>query len=91
MPVAPPLPMSLQVIMADKATLWAAMQQKYDLVDLPYAAVSSWAFADAVMSWDYDMFGDNNKAHLAGFHEFVDTPTMFFRLFDDYRQRRLIP
>jgi nucleoside-diphosphate-sugar epimerase len=89
--VAPPLPMSLDGVMADKEPLWRAMQARHGLAPHPYADVSSWRFADFVFSWDYDMFGDGSKARRFGFHGYVDTRDMFTSLFDDFRRRRIIP
>lgn len=89
--VAPPLPMALDGVMADKEPLWRDMQVRHGLEPHPYADVSSWRFADFVFSWDYDMFGDGSKAHRFGFHEFIDTRAMFTSLFDDFRRRRIIP
>ncbi|WP_158894835.1 SDR family oxidoreductase [Amycolatopsis anabasis] len=91
LPVAPPLPMSLDVVMADKESLWNAMVEKYDLTPTKYADVSSWTFGDFVFSWDYDMFADGAKARRFGFHEYVETETMFRALFDDLRRRKIIP
>ena len=88
---APPLPLSLDSVMADKEPLWRAMQARHALEPHPYADVSSWRFADFVFSWDYDMFGDGSKARRFGFHEYVDTREMFTSLFDDFRRRRIIP
>ncbi len=89
--VAPPLPMSLDVVMADKEQLWTSIAAKYGL-EVPYSAVSSsWAFADFVFGWDYDMFADGSKARRAGFHEYAETPEMFFRLFDEFRKAKVIP
>ncbi|WP_309643604.1 SDR family oxidoreductase [Phenylobacterium sp.] len=89
--VAPPLPMSLATVMADKAPLWAAMVERHGLAPLAYSEVSSWTFGDAVFSWNYDMFGDGSKARRFGFHEFVDTEAMFLELFEEYRRQRIIP
>jgi nucleoside-diphosphate-sugar epimerase len=89
--VAPPLPLALDSVMADKEPLWRDMQARHGLEPHPYADVSSWRFADFVFSWDYDMFGDGSKARRFGFHEFVDTRAMFTSLFDDFRRRRIIP
>ncbi|MFM0099466.1 SDR family oxidoreductase [Paraburkholderia nemoris] len=89
--VAPPLPMSLDTIMADKESLWNAMAVRHGLQPVSYREVSSWRFADFVFSWDYDMFGDGSKARRFGFHEFVDTEAMFIGIFDDLRRRKLIP
>ena len=89
--VAPPLPMSLETVMADKEGLWDRMVEKHGLARHPYRDVSSWRFGDAVFSWDYDMFADGSKARRFGFHEHVDTEAMFARLFEEYRRRKIIP
>ncbi|MDJ1501764.1 SDR family oxidoreductase [Xanthocytophaga agilis] len=88
---APPLPMSLSVIMADKELLWNRMIEKYNLALHSYQEVSSWGFGDFVFSWDYDMFADGSKARRFGFHEYVETREMFLSIFDDLRQRKVIP
>lgn len=89
--VAPPLPMSLTDVMADKEPLWEAMVAEHDLEPTPYRDVSSWGFADFVFGWDYDVIADGSKARRFGFHEFVDTEEMFLRIFDDLRKRKVIP
>ncbi|ACT04792.1 SDR family oxidoreductase [Paenibacillus sp. JDR-2] len=88
---APPLPMSLEVVMADKEPLWNAMIDKYDLQKLGYKDVSSWRFGDFVFSWDYDFFADGSKARRFGFHDYIDTEKMFMDIFEDFRQRKVIP
>jgi nucleoside-diphosphate-sugar epimerase len=89
--VAPPLPLPLSVVMADKEPLWQAMVAKYGLAPHTYQEVSCWSFADFVFSWDYDLFADGSKARRFGFHEFVDTEAMFTEIFTDLRQRKIIP
>jgi nucleoside-diphosphate-sugar epimerase len=91
MEVAPPLPLSLDSVMADKEPLWRTMTERHGLAEHAYADVSSWRFADFVFSWDYDMFGDGSKARRFGFHEHIETQAMFTRLFDDFRRRKIIP
>ncbi|WP_376745674.1 SDR family oxidoreductase [Paenibacillus sedimenti] len=88
---APPLQMSLDVVMADKEELWNAMVRKHGLAQHAYSDVSSWRFGDFVFSWDYDFFADGSKARRFGFHEFVDTEAMFMSIFDDFRRRKVIP
>jgi nucleoside-diphosphate-sugar epimerase len=88
---APPLRMSLMDVMADKGPLWTAMSAKHGL-SASYADVSSsWAFGDFVFGWDYDMFADTSKSRRAGFHGYVETEQMFYRLFDEFRKARVIP
>ena len=89
--VAPPLPLSLDAVMADKEPVWNAMVARHGLQPLAYKDVSSWRFGDFVFSWDYDMFADGSKARRFGFHDYVDTEAMFRGIFDDFRRRRIIP
>ncbi|MNC26752.1 hypothetical protein D3C75_748950 [compost metagenome] len=88
---APPLPMSLSVVMEDKEALWNQMVEKYGLEPNSYQDVSSWGFGDFVFSWDYDFFADGSKARRLGFHEFIDTEAMFMNIFADFRSRKVIP
>ncbi|KWX78078.1 SDR family oxidoreductase [Paenibacillus jilunlii] len=88
---APPLPMSLSVVMEDKEPLWNGMVEKYGLEPNSYRDVSSWGFGDFVFSWDYDFFADGSKARRFGFHEFIDTEAMFMNIFTDLRSRKMIP
>lgn len=88
---APPLQMSLEVVMADKEELWKTLVEKHGLVSNSYKDVSSWRFGDFVFSWDYDFFADGTKARRFGFHEFIDTEAMFLNIFDDLRRRKVIP
>lgn len=89
--VAPPLPMPLTAVMADKEPLWNRMIANYGLAPHTYQDVSSWGFGDFVFSWDYDLFADGSKARRFGFHEFIDTEAMFMGIFEDFRRRKVIP
>jgi len=91
METAPPLQMPLQTVMADKEDLWKSIQDKYQLEKHSYQVLSSWAFGDFVFSWDYDFFSDGTKARRMGFHEFIDTEKMFFDLFDELKEKKIIP
>lgn len=88
---APPLPMNLASVMADKEVVWDKIVEKHELQKTPYKDVSSWGFADFVFSWNYDFFADGSKARRLGFHDFIDTEQMFRNIFDDLRSRRIIP
>jgi nucleoside-diphosphate-sugar epimerase len=88
---APGLPMTLDVVMADKEALWNTMVEKHGLAHHAYKEVSSWRFGDAVFSWDHDMFADGSKARRLGFHDYVETEAMFMQHFADLRRRKVIP
>lgn len=89
--VAPPLQMELKTVMSDKKMFWQSIQEKYNLEKHDYDELVGWGFGDFVFSWDYDFFADGTKARRLGFHEFIDTEQMFFSLFDEFRQKRIIP
>ncbi|KZM48218.1 SDR family oxidoreductase [Labrenzia sp. OB1] len=89
--VAPPLPMSLASVMDDKEGLWNGIVADHSLAEHTYQEVSSWGFADAVFSWNYDFFADGSKARRHGFHEYVDTEAMFMAVFQELRSRKIIP
>jgi hypothetical protein len=87
----PALPISLATVMADKQPVWDEIVAAHELVPTPYGDVSSWAFGDAVFSWDYDLIADGSKARRHGFHEYADTAEMFKQVFEEMRARRIIP
>lgn len=89
--VAPGLPIELATVMADKEPVWNEIVADHGLAPTPYRDVSSWAFGDAVFSWDYDLIADGSKARRHGFHRYVDSAGMFTRIFDQMRARRIIP
>jgi nucleoside-diphosphate-sugar epimerase len=89
--VAPPLPMSLADVMADKEPLWDEMVARHGLLPTPYGDVSSWTFGDFVFGWDYDVVADSSKVRRAGFHDYVETEAMFLRIFQDLRDQKIIP
>lgn len=89
--VAPPLPMSMDVVMADKEPVWNDLVAKHGLEPTPYSDVSSWAFGDFVFGWDYDVIADGSKARRLGFHRHVETEQMFLDIFRDLRARKVIP
>ncbi|WP_397517845.1 SDR family oxidoreductase [Rhodococcus opacus] len=89
--VASPLPMSMDVVMADKEPVWNDLVAKHGLAPTPYSDVSSWAFGDFVFGWDYDVIADGSKARRLGFHRHVETEQMFLDIFRDLRARKIIP
>ncbi|MEH6307137.1 SDR family oxidoreductase [Olivibacter sp. CPCC 100613] len=91
MPSGTPLYLPLQDVMKDKVSLWESIQRKYDLCQYKYENLSNWAFGDFVFSWNYDFFADSTKARRFGFHDYVDTEQMFFKLFDEFKKQGVIP
>jgi len=81
----------LNELMADKAPLWAAMQNKYELAPYPYEQLAAWPFADYVWGCDWDIMSSTTKIRQAGFNEAVDSEDMIVRMLTEFRTQRIIP
>jgi nucleoside-diphosphate-sugar epimerase len=88
---APPMPIPLAAMMADKGPLWDRMVKKYGLKPHAFEEIAAWRFAEFVFRIDYDVISDTTKARQFGFHDVIETGPMFDRLFADLRDRRYIP
>lgn len=91
MPLAEPQTLSLVEFMADKAPVWQHMVNKYGLLSTPYEEVAAWGFGDFIFRCDWDVIMSTTKIRQAGFHEVVDSISMFLRLLNDFQGRRAIP
>jgi hypothetical protein len=67
------------------------MTRKYNLQSIPYEQVVAWRFGDFIFNSGFDNITSTIKARRAGFHDCIDTEDMFSNLFDDLRQKRVIP
>lgn len=61
------------------------------LVETDILKLNDGSFADFVFGWNYDMFGDGSKLRRAGFTGMQATNDMFFSLFSQLREARIIP
>jgi nucleoside-diphosphate-sugar epimerase len=88
---AAPMPIPLTAMMADKGPLWDSMVLKHGLKPHRFDQIATWRFAEFVFRIDYDVISDTTKVRQFGFHEVVETGTMFPRIFADLRNRGFIP
>ena len=91
MDVAEPVPMSLNIYMADKAHLWSEMTQKYGLKPIPYEQIVSWPFGDFIFHSAFDNISSTIKARRHGFQECIDTEDMFRDFFAELRTQLVLP
>ncbi|MBJ3778631.1 SDR family oxidoreductase [Acuticoccus mangrovi] len=82
---------SLTEFMADKGPVWDRIVAKHGLLPVPYDKVASWGFGDFVFNCDYDVISSTTKIRQAGFAPVVDSEAMFLRLFQEFRERKVIP
>jgi nucleoside-diphosphate-sugar epimerase len=91
MAVGPVKTMRLTEFMADKAGLWAGLQQRHGLAATDLFRLAPWGYADTVFSRNWDNAISTVKANRCGFTEMMDSEDMMRRIFDEFRARRVIP
>ena len=90
MEVAPPQTLKLSERMADKGPIWERIVARHRLRPYPYKELVSWGYGDGRLHrhWETLM---TSKIRRHGFLEFVDTEEMFMRIFQDLRDKKVIP
>lgn len=88
---APAAALSFQQLFRDYRPQWQALAEQAGLRQTDLLQLNDGRFADFVFSWDYDMFGDGSKIRRAGFSHYRATDQMFFDLFSQFRQAKIIP
>ena len=91
MEYAPPIPICLQDMMADKAEIWSEITLEHDLNKYSFDQVASWRFGDFIFNCEFDNITSTIKARTSGFHDCIDSEKMFQQKFDRLRQMKVIP
>jgi nucleoside-diphosphate-sugar epimerase len=89
--VGEPTPYRLVDVMADKAPLWEAVVLRHDLQKVPFEAMTSWTWANAILGVEHDLVSSTVKIRQAGFGDCLDSEASLLGLFDEMRQQRLLP
>lgn len=91
MEIADPVPFSLSTYMADKGPVWDAIVKREELQAIPYEQVVSWGYGDFAFRQDFDNVSSTIKVRQAGFHDCIDSETMFSDFFETLRVLRVLP
>lgn len=91
LPYAPPQTIALSAMMADKEPLWDGIVERHGLKPHRFADIAAWAFGDYVFGTYWDVMSNVTKSRQHGFHEVVDSEEMFLRLFQRFRDERILP
>lgn len=73
------------------APVWSQICAKYDLDCAPYERMVDWAFVRASLGLKWDQVMSTEKLTEYGYAAQVDTASMVLRIFDQYRERRVLP
>jgi nucleoside-diphosphate-sugar epimerase len=88
---APAQELKLAEHMPSYEPIWDALIARHNLHPTPYREIAAWNFADMIFNSTWDNVSSTIKIRQAGFHDCIDTETMFRQHFDDLADRRLIP
>ena len=91
MDVAPPQAIKLSERMADKGPIWDGIVERYGLQRYSYDEIVSWNYGDGRFNRQWETLNNTNKIRMHGFLDFVDSEEMFMRVFQDLRDRKVIP
>jgi nucleoside-diphosphate-sugar epimerase len=77
--------------MANKGPVWDEIVRKNGLPATPFDDLIVWSYGDYVFRCGWDIMSSMNKARAFGFTETLDTEAEFFRLFNVFRERGVLP
>ena len=89
--VADPVPFSLTTYMADKGPLWDSIVAKHGLRTTPYDEMVTWGYGDFAFRQNCDNVSSTIKVRQAGFHDCIDSETMFSDYFNKMRRLKMLP
>jgi len=84
-------PSRLGELMADKDPVWQSVVRRHALAASRLDEVAVWGFGDFLFNQDFDVVSSTTRLRQAGFHDIVDTETMFVGHLTRYREARLLP
>jgi nucleoside-diphosphate-sugar epimerase len=75
----------------DKSPVWNAVVKKHQLRETDVHQLALWPYGDYQFRPQWDVTSSMEKARKLGFNDFVDSPDMFRKQFENYRMERIIP
>jgi nucleoside-diphosphate-sugar epimerase len=84
-------PLPLEEQMADAGAVWSEIVAKHQLKDVPVTRLASWWHSDADLGRTLECFTDMTNSRVRGFSAYQQTTRSFFDVFDELRERRIVP
>jgi nucleoside-diphosphate-sugar epimerase len=84
-------PVPLEKQMVDAPGIWSEIVAKHGLQDIPVSRLASWWHSDADLGRTLECFTDMTNSRRLGFSAYQQTTRSFFDVFDELRERRIIP
>lgn len=84
-------PVPLEEQMAEAPAIWPEIVAKHGLEDIPVTRLASWWHSDADLGRTLECFTDMTNSRMLDFSAYRQTTRSFFDVFDELRERRIIP
>lgn len=84
-------PVPLEKQMAGAPAVWSDIVAKHRLENIPVTKLASWWHTDADLGRTLQCFTDMTNSRTLGFSAYQQTTRSFFDVFDELRERRIIP
>jgi nucleoside-diphosphate-sugar epimerase len=84
-------PVSLEEQMANAGAIWPEIVARHGLQEIPVTKLASWWHSDADLGRTLECFTDMTNSRTLGFSAYQQTTRSFFDVFDELRERRIIP
>lgn len=91
MECAEPKTMPLADVMPDQQALWNRIAQRHGLRDIDIGRIVNWGWVDYMLRMSHDVLLETGKIRRAGFHECIETDSMFVQRLRELQQHKVIP
>ena len=71
--------------------MWDAIVKRENLRPIPYEQIVAWGYGDFAFRQDFDNVSSTIKVRQAGFHDCIDSETMFCEIYENLRDMRILP
>lgn len=86
-----PKTMPLVDVMPEQAGLWERIAQRHGLREIALKSVVNWGWVDYMLRMEHDVVLETGKIRNAGFHDCVQTDTVFVERLRELQRNKVLP
>jgi nucleoside-diphosphate-sugar epimerase len=83
--------MPLADVMPLQEALWRRIRERAGLREIELASIVNWGWADYMLRMAHDVVLETGKIRRAGFHDCIETDTVFLQRLRELQERRILP
>ncbi len=91
MEVAEPKTMPLADVMPEQAQVWARIAERHGLRGIELKSIVNWGWVDYMLRMEHDVVLETGKIRRAGFHDCLETDSVFVQRLAQLQQRKVLP